>query len=176
MVELLVHLENGVDRAFFGAGDVARDIHDAAQILVIDAALDRLAARWSPTPAVRPCRRQRRADGYSPRPCSEERSARSTLDNCGHRLPCGLIVDQADLGSRDRKRQVRGPRRRRRCRARAAFTSSTRIISLGSRVLDVPVRHQQRPVVFWKIDLICLGDLGSGQPGRDRKPRPPASA
>ena len=40
LVEILVHLQDGVDRAFFRAGHVAGDIHHAAQILVIDAVLD----------------------------------------------------------------------------------------------------------------------------------------
>ncbi len=42
MVEFLVHLEDGVDRALLRAGHVSRDIHHAAQILVIDAGLDGL--------------------------------------------------------------------------------------------------------------------------------------
>ena len=42
IVEVLVHLENGVDRAFYRSRDVPCDIHDATQVLVINAALDRL--------------------------------------------------------------------------------------------------------------------------------------
>ena len=41
MVEVLVHLQDGVDRALLRSGHVARDVNHALQILVIDAALDR---------------------------------------------------------------------------------------------------------------------------------------
>ncbi len=61
-------------------------------------------------------------------------------------------MNQADLGSRDGKRQGMGIGTAMPCCA--AFTSSTRITSLGSRVFDVPVCVNHL-VGMLKIRLIC---------------------
>ena len=57
MVEVLVHLHNGVDWAFLRSGYVPGDINDAAQIFVIDAALDRLVLTAVSYPFCTACKR-----------------------------------------------------------------------------------------------------------------------
>ena len=94
MVELLVHLQNGVDRAFFGAGHVAGDVNDAAQILVIDAGLDGLVLDDHQL-----AQRNHAAVGAGQanilQPLLRRAIGAVNLDDCGHRLPRSLIVDQA---------------------------------------------------------------------------------
>src|ERR1017187_8881681 len=107
MVEILVHFHDGVDRAFFRSSHVSRDINDTTQILVIDAGLDGL-----------PFDDHQLAQGNHAAIHSVQADILQTLlrgsvrtvkfDDCGHWLPCGLIVDQADLGSRDGERQGMG--------------------------------------------------------------------